>query len=456
MQAMKAIFSRTALEKVAEPTAFKLRLIQVPIAFTRSPSGSGRLQCHYMYYPLPVSSGQPDPLIKRSLGRLVNVWKSGLWVVGRMYRSVGNLTFYNGGNYRYPPLPRHSRPELSMVQRARKRVFDYSDALIWRWAPCSEEDLMRNTNTKAEFIHLHEKMSMPLKKAELVVPSQLLELADKDQLEFCSPFTYPSPQNPHHDQEYVLKGGTSDCKQVFIKHLQHLSYLSENRFKKLNITSRVVLLVTVPFYAVWANGLPYFDSVLTTAWLHGAETLLNPELLVPADEAYQILRPLKSWMSLPLAYNMIKIFSYQRCVAVGSFFKKLLALELVSRPKLDQDLQKLIAMYESKNSEGPENVDMKRQKEVLDALHENVKATQRAVDDIGVDVTTDSHQFAHISDMMAHIQITDNEPVYLSQTAISTLARHYGVPPAQMYKDIFKAQQKLRIRFRLLSNQEQP
>jgi hypothetical protein len=111
-----------------------------------------------MLYPVPILKPRHS-ILKLGLGEMLSFWRSGLWVLGRVYRSLWNALMMPNV-YRTPLL----KPAMGGIERVRKRVFDASDRLVSRWAISNEEDFLRSINTHAQFIHFGKNIQFPLKK----------------------------------------------------------------------------------------------------------------------------------------------------------------------------------------------------------------------------------------------------------------------------------------------------
>lgn len=143
-----------------------LKILVVPILLKKAPNSSD-IECNYTLYPIPKSSPSLST-VRNFTVEFINVWKSGLWIIGRLYRKTWNLLAMPDLYKEHRRLP--TDPSPSAIQSLKKAIFDYSDSVVDRWVPNQSENLLKSIDTHAQFIHFNQKLEVPIEKVfEIVI-----------------------------------------------------------------------------------------------------------------------------------------------------------------------------------------------------------------------------------------------------------------------------------------------
>lgn len=384
-----------------------LRILSIPVAFRSHRSIDGRVTSNIYVHLYPIQVKHSMSLIKSGISELVQLWRSGLWVLGRTYRGTWNALFMPQVYHRQLS----SGSKISLLDSARKKIFDWSDRVTHRWSTVPEEDLLRAIDSQAQITHHNQNLSIPMKKIQIITPTEIFEKCDYVLLPF----------------KFTADGKTPDVSIQTT--MQHLANMSEPHYSQLSKRTKIILAVTIPFYLIWPDMLTELDKMTpqmlsalgsttldSTTWWHDTFTKL---------------------VSLPLAFNLIRMFAYMRCHKSGNFVKQVLASDVLVRPELEKELQKLDDMRIKGNSSD------------MLALHR--KEVEETLDSIGTHYTAEvsSTLVKCYDDLMKNSQNDLDKFVWIDKPTVRELAQTYQIPSARLYKDLIKATEKLARQHRI-------
>lgn len=397
-----------------------LRVFMVPIAFQRIPK-SDRLACHYVLYSpaLPTPSLTP---VRHTISEVLNVWRMGLFVVGRGYRYVWDRVMmpniYKHGNM-------HS---TNPSEKLRKRIYDLSDNLVYRWMSSPEEDLLRLMNTHAQFIHFHRRMHVPIRKIEMVYPAVTTQAA-KEHLVFDQTAAYIPPFQLDTGKLDKIEQNSSDMKQQVTFTLEHLSETVPH-FKKQQKKSQYAFLATLPFYGFFSLALPDISNVV--AGYFGLEkTTLD-------------LKWLGDFIGLPLAYNIIRWFSYSRCVKSANLIKSVSESGFKLKETIEPEIERLEGLLDAETNE-------KRQT----ALKVQIAHLKQNLKESGIHYVPVEGNYAVFSKNVwkqkCFSMKMESGLEFVDDKSLSQFARTNAIKFPALHVYTRKAQEKLRMRLRMLS-----
>jgi hypothetical protein len=190
------------------------------------------------------------------------------------------------------------------------KIYSSSDHLIRHWMPSNEEIILKSFNLNSTFFHFSHNLRVPVGKITINYPQALTN----NEFNLNPQFTLLAPKK---------KENTKDIETAIMEDLNHLASLSPY-FRKMKRRAIGATSVAVPFYFIWKQLLPMLDSFL---YFDFFTTAFEPLL------------------SLPLAYTLIKISSYQRCIESAEYIKVLLNMEInFKRTVITKELEKLEAL----------------------------------------------------------------------------------------------------------------
>ncbi|KAI3641465.1 hypothetical protein MIR68_000595 [Amoeboaphelidium protococcarum] len=394
-----------------------LRILALPIAFKLNPVQKID-QCFYMLYPMPARH-RSTSMMQYGTMKMVNVWRNGLWIIGRTYKTIWDFMMRPrqqmksiGHNEHQSQLADRSKDNLqvqsasSFIDKLRLPVYRWSQSLIRQWSLTMGEDFMRHVDLTSGFIHLkRDKLQMPVKKIELIYPRFMDDMK-------CSSDYLPQ-------QQLASKSEQIDVQlQDTVNHVQTLEqYMVQQRKRAAK-----VLLITLPFYAVFPYTLYEIDAMqLLSVSLSGFDKIV----------------------SLPIAYNFIKLFSYHRCLQTVRLFNTINDTEQKvaeqCRNDIEQCRQKL-TQDASTMSDGQRLV-----------LESEIKSSEEIIDSHGFHIHSDS-------DLNQSYRSTLSQPcagsskqqqmgglVWIDKAAVARISQLYSLDAAQLYKYVVKASEKTRL-----------
>ncbi len=220
--------------------------------------------------------------------------------------------------------------------------------------------------------------------------------------------------------EKVMDSQTKDGTTLAFlnRHLEHLASLNSPHFQQLQRRSKIVLAVTLPFYAMWPSMLEQLDI------------MISQQMMIDNVTWFQSFTKL---VSLPLAYNLVRLFSNTRCYKSSNFLSHILQADTMLRPNLERERERLHALQAKKS--GRDDA----------VLEDQLKQFDKMVDGIGV------HCLAE--DVLAQLPMerayVSQEWTWLSMQALRTISKKYDVPMPALYKEYIKTKEKVGLCQRL-------
>lgn len=374
-----------------------LKILALPICARRNGNNgvSERpvITMTYMLYPVPVPTPRSS-LPKMAVKEVVSCWRSGLWVLGRIYRH----------SWDYLMLPRRNNKSASLLDRWRLRVHNWVDQqLIRRWYTSCEEDFLRLINTQAQFMHFNEQLSMPLKRIQVLYP--------------------PTMFSNNIDVRSTIAGydiiSASKPSFALINQLQHLGKPTVERFQTMLWRSRVVLAITIPFYLIWPATLANLDLMMAS--------------YTAADESH-IFQDFEGLVSLPLAYNLVRWFANQRCVKSGRFIERVMETEHAIKPSIQNEIERLQLLV-------PQQIADEKDQEKAALVKDHIQQLERTLQTTGVSATPVAAK-DELELITAELLSSEKDLMELSPKQLSRLAKAYGMELPHLYKDVRKALEK--------------
>lgn len=368
-----------------------LKVIALPLALRKLP-GKTRPVCYYMLYPVPIPSPSTSS-VKHGVMQMVSFWKSGLWVLGRMYRSLWNAAFIPA-----------QYPFVANPASLQNRVYRVSERIVSRWAPRPEEDFMRSVDTQAQFIHFSKKAHIPLQSIALEYPD-LLNKCDLKSLftETC----HDSAAQPAKQFRQIL----ADLR----KYAASVSVPSYRR-------SKMTLAVTIPFYMVLPAALLELDTLIMNTYtmnLHFADKV-------------------GGLIALPLAYNLIRIFSHNRCIKTGRFLDQVESISQNLVPTLQSEIERLEKLR------GTLTIS-EESKAILD---DQIQRVHDELESTGVKVSSSSSQanqmYTSMFSQLEHEGRDTDYCAWIDRESLINVSKAYNLKYPQLFKDVLRGTEKLK------------
>ncbi|KAI3642280.1 hypothetical protein MP228_011835 [Amoeboaphelidium protococcarum] len=392
-----------------------LRVLALPIAFKLN-SVQKINQCYYMLYPVPARH-RSTSMMQYGTMKMVNVWRNGLWIIGRTYKTIWDFMMQprqqmKSISHNEHQADRSTDPNLqvqsasSFIDKLRLPVYRWSQNLIRQWSLTMGEDFMRHVDLTSGFIHLkRDKLQMPVKKVELIYPRFMDGIK-------CSSGYLPYQQLGSVSEQIDVQ------LQDTVNHVQTL----EQQMIQYRKRAAKVLLITLPFYAVFPYTLYEIDAMqLLSVSLSGFDKIV----------------------SLPIAYNFIKLFSYHRCLQTVRLFNSIKDTEQKvaeqCRSDIEQCRQKLI-QDAATMSDGQRLV-----------LESEIRNSEEIIDSHGFHIYSDSDLDQSYRSMFSQPSAVGKQQqeagdmVWIDKPSVARISQLYSLDAAQLYKSIVKASDKTRL-----------
>ena len=292
-------------------------------------------------------------------------------------------------------------------------------------------------------------------------------------------------QTPQHNKETTT---TTMLDERFLANLTHMSRLGSPYYSQLLHRSKLVLLVTVPFYAVVPAALLQLDlavgALLTTTAAAATETTasaLTTTMTTMATECTVFREWGGGLVSLPLAYNLIRWFSYSRCVQTATFLATFLRAQQQYRPALELERDRLRQLLLLRGEDATANTatatatttssvsdSVSEDEAERQLLREHCDRLEKTLASSGISVVEDPRLSAFtepffdqvaagsvrgggvgVSDGTTTDTTDTTTTVYMDKRTAFHIAKAYGIHPPHLMRDLTKAVDRLRMQARL-------
>lgn len=203
----------------------------------------------------------------------------------------------------------------------------------------------------------------------------------------------------------VERYGKEDCQRLFHK-------------------SKLVLGITIPFYLIIPLSLNRLDEILSALFERSIEWFRGYEKLVP----------------LPLTYNVVRMFSYHRCISTANFFSKISDIEKETIPKLKEeivDLKKTSSAVSSENRA---------------TLSKHIKDLEASVQNLGfhyIQCADLSKCYSSLAKKVDNLSSENEAEIWIDRQSLSTLCKNYRIPASRFLKEITKSKENISRKLRI-------
>lgn len=205
--------------------------------------------------------------------------------------------------------------------------------------------------------------------------------------------------------------------------MQDIGQLSQSHFKLLANRSKLFFILTVPFYLIWPLALSELDSMLS---------IYHPIMMQDGSSDWFFFQKFESLVSLPLAYNLVRWFAYQRCVKAGKFLNSIMDTETSYKPVLEEELKRLNGLMAKDNQSISE---ASRQ-----TMATHIEQLEKTLAGIGMDIVTlkEKNEMSTLNDAspvdLILNGLKEGETRWIDKTGVRALAAQFNIPAAQLYK----------------------